>query len=181
MIITLTGKPCSGKGEVTKYLMQKYGFDKFSGGDIFRRIATERGIDVLELNRLHDTSVDKLVDDEIVRIGERDLDKNIIFDSRTAWHFIPKSFKVFLDVSEDEQAKRLLGSGRTNENINLTHEEAKKALNERWEIENKRYKELYDFDNKDQSKFDIVVDTTNLNVEEAAEKIYEAYLKYISK
>ena len=181
MIITLTGKPCSGKGEVTKYLMQKYGFDKFSGGDIYRRIATERGIDVLELNRLHDTSVDKLVDDEIVKIGERDLDKNIIFDSRTAWHFIPKSFKVFLDISEDEQAKRLLGSGRTNENTNLTHEEAKKALNERWEIENKRYKELYDFDNKDQSNFDIVVDTTNLKVEEAAEKIYQAYLKYISK
>lgn len=181
MIITLTGKPCSGKGEVTKYLMQKYGFSKFSGGDIFRRIATERGIDVLELNRLHDTSVDKLVDDEIVKIGERDLDKDIIFDSRTAWHFIPKSFKVFLDVSEDEQAKRLIGSGRTNEKTNLSLEEAKKALNERWEIENKRYKELYDFDNKDQSKFDIVVDTTNLKVEEAAEKIYEGYLKYISK
>lgn len=181
MIITLTGKPCSGKGEVTKYLMSKYGFDKFSAGDIFRRIATERGVDVLELNRMHDTSVDKLVDDEIIKIGERDLDKNIVFDSRTAWHFIPKSFKVFLDVSEDEQARRLLGSGRTNENINLSHEEAKHALKERWDIENSRYKELYDFDNRDSSKFDIVIDTTNLTVAESAEKIYEAYLKYISK
>ena len=29
---------------------------------IFRRIASERGIDVLELNRRNDTSIDKLVD-----------------------------------------------------------------------------------------------------------------------
>ena len=91
MIITMTGKPCSGKSAVIGYLMEKYGFTRFSGGDIFRRIATERGLDVLELNRVNDTSIDKLVDDEVVKIGERDLEKNIIFDSRTAWFFIPKS------------------------------------------------------------------------------------------
>ena len=119
MIITITGKPCSGKGVVTQYLIERYGFEKFSGGEIFRRIATERGIDILELNRLHDTSIDRLVDEEIVKIGERDLHKNIIFDSRTAWHFIPKSFKVFLDISSDEQARRLITSGRTTEKVRL--------------------------------------------------------------
>ena len=179
MIITITGKPCSGKSVVIAKLMEKYGFDKFSAGEIFRKIATERGIDVLELNRANDTSVDKLVDDEIVRLGKENLEKDIIFDSRTAWHFIPESFKVFLDIDSEEQAKRLLGSGRTNENINLSHEDAKKALNERWELENKRYKSLYDFDNRDMSKFDAIIDTTNLTVEETAEKIYNEYLKYI--
>ena len=63
MIITITGKPCSGKSAVIDYMTSKYGFEKFSAGAIFRRIATERGVDILELNRLCDTSIDKLVDD----------------------------------------------------------------------------------------------------------------------
>lgn len=179
MIITITGKPCSGKGVVTQYLIERYGFEKFSGGEIFRRIATERGIDILELNRLHDTSIDRLVDEEIVKIGERDLHKNIIFDSRTAWHFIPKSFKVFLDISSDEQARRLITSGRTTEKVELTQEEAEKSLNERWNLENNRYQEIYGFDNRDLNQYDLVVDTTNITIDEVGETIYREYLKYI--
>ena len=180
MIITMTGKPCSGKSVVIAYLIEKYGFEKFSAGQIFRRIATERGLDVLELNRVNDTSVDKLVDDEVTKIGQRDIDKNIIFDSRTAWHFIPKSFKVFLDVEEDEQITRLLNSGRTDEKTNLTREEARCALNERWTLENDRYKVLYNFDNRNLENYDLVIDTSNMTIEEAAEKIYEAYLNFIN-
>ena len=51
MIITITGKPCSGKGEAVAYILKNYDFTKFSGGELFRKIATERGIDILELNR----------------------------------------------------------------------------------------------------------------------------------
>ena len=181
MIITMTGKPCSGKSVVIAYLLEKYGFEKFSAGSIFRRIATERGLDVLELNRINDTSVDKLVDDEVTRIGRENIDKNIIFDSRIAWHFIPKSFKVFLDVGEEEQITRLLNSGRTDEKTDLTREQAKSALNERWTLENERYKVLYDIDNRDLSNYDIVIDTSNMTIEEAAEKIYAEYLKFIQK
>ena len=180
MIITITGKPCSGKSVVISYLIEKYGFEKFSGGEVFRRIATERGIDILELNRKQDTSIDKLVDEEITKIGERDIDKNIIFDSRTAWHFIPKSFKVFLNIDEDEQAKRLIGSGRTNEIVDLSIEDAKKSLSERWNLENERYKMLYDFDNRNMDEFDFVINTSNLSVEDVAEKIYSEYQKFIA-
>ena len=181
MIITITGKPCSGKGAVTAYLMEKYKFEKFSGGDIFRKIATERGVDILELNRLHDTSIDRLVDEEIVRIGERDIDKDIIFDSRTAWHFIPNSFKVFLDIKPEEQANRLINSGRTSEKVNLTVEEAIESMKERWNLENNRYQEIYGFDNRDLSKYDLVVDTSDMSIEDVGEVIHSAYLKYIKK
>ena len=179
MIITMTGKPCSGKSAVIGYLMEKYGFKRFSGGDIFRRIATERGLDVLELNRTNDTSIDKLVDDEIVKMGERDLEKDIIFDSRTAWFFIPKSFKVFLDIQPEEQIRRLKGSGRTTENTEISDEQAKLNLNERWNLENQRYLTLYGFTNEDTSHFDCVIDTTSNTIEEVGEKIYADYLKFV--
>lgn len=181
MIITITGKPCGGKSAVIDYLIQKYNFERFSGGAIFRRIAEERGVDILELNRLNDTSIDKLVDDEIVRLGKEKINEDIIFDSRTAWHFIPKSFKVFLDVQPKEQARRLINSGRTNEKVDMTEDEAIDYLNERWELENKRYFEIYGFDNKDPKQYDIVVDTTNIPVEEVATRIYDEYLNYVSK
>ncbi len=181
MIITITGKPCSGKSAAIAYIMDKYGFTKFSGGELFRRIATERGIDILELNRQRDISVDKLCDDEIAKIGARDLNKDIIFDSRTAWHFIPKSFKVFLDIEQDEQVRRMLGSGRTDEKIDLTPEEAKASLNERWNLENERYMSIYGINNCNPSVFDLVVDTSNLTVEEVGEKIINGYQEYVQK
>lgn len=178
MIITITGKPCSGKGATTAYIVGKYGFTKFSGGAIFRKIATERGIDILELNRKKDTSIDKLVDDEIKQIGKTRFNEDLIIDSRTAWMFIPKSFKVFLDVEEVEQVKRMKSSGRVDEIIDLPPEEAIKSLRERFALENERYMSLYGKNNEDLSSFDLVVDTTNLTVEEVGDKIMEKYKEY---
>lgn len=179
MIITITGKPCSGKGAVTGYLVENYGFKKFSAGDIFRRIASERGVDILELNRLNDTSIDHMVDDEIVKVGKEHLYDDMIFDSRTAWHFIPESFKVFIDVQPKEQARRLINSGRNTEKVDISEEEAIASLNERWELENTRYKSIYGFDNKSKENYDLVVDNTYLSIEETGKTIYEAYLKYV--
>ena len=42
--------------------------------------------------------VDKIVDDSIFKLGQTKLNENIVIDSRLAWHFIPNSFKVFIDV-----------------------------------------------------------------------------------
>lgn len=179
MIITITGKPCSGKSAVIAYLMEKYGFEKFSGGAVFRRIAAERGVDILELNRLNDTSIDKLVDDEIVKVGKEKIEENIIFDSRTAWYFIPESFKVFVDVNPDEQARRLFNSGRDQKETGDSVEDSKKALEERWNLENKRYYQIYGFDNKNPEVFDLVVDNSNLTIEETGEAIYAGYLKFL--
>ena len=179
MIITMTGKPCSGKSATIDYITKKYGFEKFSGGQIFRRIATERGIDILELNRKKDISIDKLVDDEIKDIGNKNLDNDIIFDSRTAWMFIPKSFKVFLDISTDEQVKRMKNSGRSDEIIELSAEDAVKSLQERFALENERYLMLYGKNNLDLSAYDLVVDTSNLTVEQVGEKIMEKYREYV--
>lgn len=179
MIITITGKPCSGKSATIAKLMEKQKFEKFSAGEIFRRIGAERGLDILQINQASDVfDIDKLVDDEITAIGKRDIEKDIIFDSRTAWHFIPESFKVFLDVQPIEAARRLIASGRTTENVNVSEQEAIADLESRWNIENDRYLKLYNFDNRNPKNYDIVVDTTKLSVDEVADIIYEAYLVY---
>ena len=180
MIITLTGKPCSGKGAALAKFLEKHKFEKFSAGDLFRKIGEEQGLNVLEMNQAENvTDIDKLIDDEITAMGKRDIDKDIVFDSRTAWHFIPDSFKVFLDVQPEVAAQRLINSGRTTEDVNVTLEEAMANLESRWNIENDRYLMLYNFDNRNPKNYNCVIDTTHMTVEEVADKIYSAYKEYV--
>ncbi len=179
MIITVTGKPFSGKTEVAKYISIFHGFKAYYGGQMFRQVATERGIDILELNRLKDTSIDKKVDSIFEEIGKKSLNEDIIIDSRTAWHFISGSFKVFLDVDEDIQISRMLLSKRGDEKTDLTVEDAKKSVNERWNLENERYKAFYGFDNTNPNVFDCVINDSKLTIEETAEAVYEAYQEFI--
>lgn len=179
MIITITGKPCSGKSSVIQYFAKKYNFEMIDCGQMFREVALERGIDILNLNREKDASIDKEVDTKVEKIGKERLFDDIIFGSRTGWHLIPRSFKVFIDLNLDEQARRLLGSDRNSENLNISFEQAKQDLLERWNLENERYRMIYNIDNCDQSKFDCVVDSSNLTIEETAEYIYKKYLEYL--
>lgn len=180
MIITITGKPCSGKGVASDLFEKKYNFKVLHAGEIFRSVAVERGIDILELNRLRDTSIDKMVDDKIIEIGKTEKNSNLVIDSRTAWHFIPDSFKVFIDVDSVEQVRRMKNSGRTNEIIDLSDEDALKSCNERFDLENERYKSIYGFDNTNLSAYDFVINNTNLTIEETTDAIYNAYQKFIN-
>ena len=70
------------------------------------------------------------------------------------------------------------GSGRTNEVVDLSYDETLKSCNERWNLENERYKAFYGFDNKDFSVYDFVINNSNLNIEQTAEEILKEYNKF---
>lgn len=180
MIITVTGKPCSGKGTVGKLFASSYGFEYMCTGDIFRAVSKEYGANgILEFNQDERIKkIDKEVDNRTINIGKTRLDENIILDSRLAWHFIPNSFKVFLDVGLDTAAHRLLSAKRDSEPVNnLT--EAKKLLQDRWDSENYRYQELYQIDNNNFKNYNLVITTDNKTIEEIVEEIYKNYVKFI--
>ena len=159
MHITITGKPYAGKGETTKVL-ERYGFEVVHMGELYRAVAKERGLDVVELNRLGDTTVDAMVDKKLVETAKERKNEELVFDSRIAWHFLPESYKVFLDVSSYEQAKRVMGANRDSEKKASSLEEASQMANERWDLENGRYKKLYGIDNLNSKNYNLVVDTT---------------------
>ena len=69
-------------------------------------------------------------------LGKTSINENIVVDSRLAWHFIPNSFKVFLDVDWITAGNRLIGANRETENgENL--EDAIIKLKDRWQTGNK--------------------------------------------
>ena len=147
MIITISGKPCTGKSTMAEVFVKKFGFERVYAGGIFKAIAKERNIDILELVSSGDVEkVDFEVDEKLKKIYEERLEDNILIESRTAWSFMPKAFNVFIDVSDDVMAERLFNSDRGEIERGRSIFEAKDKLMNRYNTDVERYKRLYGFD-----------------------------------
>ncbi len=162
MHITITGNLGSGKSTICKILEDKYGFEIYSTGKVQRELAREMNITTLEMNRLMcgDRKYDRMIDSATARISRENRDKNIIFDSRLAWHFVERSFKVFLSVSLEVAAKRVMMDNRGKEEKYTSLAEAKEMLAARAATEDKRYKEIYNLNYFDFSNYNMVLDST---------------------
>lgn len=179
MIITVTGKPCSGKGTVCKLFAKEKNFEYLSTGDMFRKLGQELGLDILSFQQSNNVSkADQLIDTQIEELGKARINDDIIIDSRLAWHFIPNSFKVFIDVSIDVASKRLLESNRDSEKVDSL-EQAKTKLIDRWNVENDRYTKIYNTNNLNHENYHLVINSDNLTPNEVVEKIYTAYENFI--
>lgn len=163
MHITLTGNLGSGKSTICKILEEKYGFEIYSTGAVQRKLAKEFGLSVLEMNKLmcSDHKYDHLIDDTTAKISRENRDKNIVFDSRLAWNFVEKSYKVFLTVSLDEAARRVYNdSTRGAVESYKDIDECRAKLKERAENENARYADIYGLYYYDFSHYNLILDSS---------------------
>jgi cytidylate kinase len=163
MHITITGNLGSGKSTVCKLLNEKYQFEIYSTGKVQRELAQQMNMTTLELNQLmcSDKKYDKMIDDETARISRENRDKDIIFDSRLAWHFVEKSFKVFVSVSLNVAAERVMNDQKRGSVEQYSSiEEAKKLLAERAATECVRYKDIYNLSYMDFSNYNLIIDST---------------------
>ena len=177
MFITITGELGSGKTTVARILNQEYGFDFYSTGSIQREIAKEKGITTLELNQLMSNDVnniyDKMIDDKTVEISRKNAGKDLVFDSRMAWHFVERSFKVYVTVDPYMAAQRVIRAGRGVEEQYGSFEEAAESLRKRKQLEDSRFAEIYSVRTTDFSNYDLIVDSTFITPEELADIILE--------
>lgn len=179
MIITLSGKPCTGKSTAAEIFVKKYGFERIYAGAIFKSVAREMGIDITELVASDKiVEVDYKVDGELKNVYETRFDENLLIESRTAFSFMPKAFNVFIDVEDNEMARRLFNSDRPANERGKTLKEAKEKVLSRFNSDAERYKKIYGIDINDLSKYNAVIDNTNLTAEETADKIYEEYVRF---
>ena len=125
--------------------------------------------------------VDNYIDTAIVakNKGISD-DKNVIFDSRLAWHFLPETFKIFIIVSPYEAALRTYLTRSSKDETYTSVEEAMNKLIERRVVENRRYKAIYEVNCEDLRNYDVVIDTSFISPKEAAEIIMDCYNKKVT-
>jgi len=181
MIITITGKPCSGKGTVSKLFCKKYNFELKSIGDMMRQIALDHGYQTIldfqqNYKKMHE--IDNMVDEQTANFGKQNINKDVVFDSRLAWYFIPGSFKVFIDVSWNTAGNRLMLANREHEKAE-SEEQAVKLLKARWQAENDRYTHLYNTNNLNPKNYNIIINSDNKTPEEIADEIYLEYKKFM--
>lgn len=161
MHITLTGNLGSGKSTISKIMSSKYGYEIYSTGKIQRQLAAERGLSVLEMNKLmeSDHSFDNIIDDTTRKLSIEH-SEDLFFDSRLAWHFAVNSFKVFLSVNINEAARRVYNDNRGEVEKYSSVNDAKNNLIERASVEDERYRDIYGIDYFNLNNYNLVLDST---------------------
>ncbi len=183
-IITIAGRPGSGKSTTSKYVASHLGYQHFSSGDLFRAIAREHNIDLLQANLTaeQESEIDRIVDSRLQDIGKTE--DQLVVDSRLAWHWMPDSFKVYLDLDLATAAERILKNVDSNridsEYIPSSASEYAAILQERLDSEIRRYKNLYDVNPYDTSHYDLIVDSAANNPDQIRDIIVEKYAVWIA-
>jgi len=176
MIISFTGDPGSGKSTLGKMLAEKLHFERYYIGQIRRDMAKKKGMTLAQYNEYGEKNpeTDKEVDDYQKNLGETDDD--FIIEGRTSWFLIPQSIKIYVSVDPKEGARRIFSEiqheNERNEGTKAVSIDDVIALNEqRKKSDDFRYKKYYGKDCFDHDNFDFVLDTTNLTIEEAFDKL----------
>ena len=180
MIITISGPAGSGKSTIAKMLAEKLGWPRYYMGGLRRDKARERGLTLEEYNKLGETdpSTDLEIDEYQRELGKTK--DNFIIEGRTSWYFIPSSIKVYIDVEEEEGAKRIFISlnkeAETRNEANSLHSEEDVLENNRKRRASDimRYEKYYNIDVYNKKNYDIVINTTNKDIKTVFFELEEA-------
>ena len=181
-IITISGDLASGKSTVTDILKNKLGYEIYRNGEYVRSLAKEMNMDITTFNKYIEChpEIDRNIELSASKYAE-DHD-NLIVDARLGWYSIPYSFKIYLKVDIDCSAKRAFNDPRRKSTEAFgSIEEQKEDIIKRYNSENERFFKLYGVHKEDMSNYDLVVDTTNLTIDEVVDNILNNYNNWLNK
>lgn len=167
LVITIDGASGAGKGTLARHIAELLDISYYSAGDFFRNIADEKGMTVEELSEKADKETDIEVDR---RTLEKGLKENCIIESRIASWILGgySDFKIHITADPEERAKRILQDleNRDSEEGGSNLQEAKEKIQKRDRNNDRRYQEYYGIDTSDLEIYDLMIDNTDLNIEE---------------
>jgi cytidylate kinase len=176
IVICIAGLTASGKSTVARRLADKFGLRYYSGGAALKELAFKMGYKAYDRGwwetaegmrffeqRLRDARFDKQVDAELLKAAEQG---NVVLDSWTMPWLSKVGFKIWIEVSAEERARRLARRDK------VSVEEAEKVLSEKDDKTKLVYEQLYGFKlGEDYSPFDLVLDTERLSSDETFETL----------
>lgn len=183
-IITISGKPGSGKSSTADIVAELLGYTRHSSGDMVRQILADKGMSLAEYNERakNDHALDDAVDDRLRALRTK---KDIVVDSRLGFYWIPESFKVYLDLDIEVATVRIYTDAVSNATRSGTGEgiaslsEVTRQVRTRMEGERARFRALYHVDPYDMSHFDLIVDTSRHSPQTVALTVYDSYRKWL--
>lgn len=183
-IITLSGKPGSGKSSTADKVAELLGYTRHSSGDMVRRFLKQNRMTLEEYNsRAEDNhELDASIDEQLRTLREQD---DIIVDSRLGFYWIPESFKVYLDLDLDVATARIFKDAVDNKNrsdvgtSSTSLQEVSRQVKERMLNEQRRFRQMYGVDPYDKSHFDLIIDTSRHNPHSVAVAVFDAYKEWL--
>jgi cytidylate kinase len=183
-IITLSGKPGSGKSSTADRVAEMLGYTRYSSGDFVRSITHKQNITLSEYNKRAESKpeIDHHIDEELRKLRDH---QDIIIDSRLGFYWIPESFKVYLDLNSEVAIARIFKDA----NQNLLRSESGEGsasmndvidqVEERMRSERTRFKKLYGINPYSIEHFDLVIDTAQHSPQTVALTIFDTYKKWL--
>jgi cytidylate kinase len=183
-IISISGKPGSGKSSTADKVAELLSYTRHSSGDMVRTILEKKKMTLAEYNTRAETNhnLDAEVDEQLRQLRDK---KDIVVDSRLGFYWIPESFKVYLDLDIDIATVRIFkdsvsNSMRNSENGGAASLDAvSKQVRSRMLNEQSRFRKLYGVDPYDNTHFDFVIDTSRQNPQSVAIAVFDAYKKWL--
>ena len=161
MLITVSGPAGGGKSTFAAALAEALEYDHVSGGDIFREMAAERDLSLVEFNKLaeEDDQIDRDLDRRLRDIAAESDD--LVLESRLAGWMAGDhaDLRIWLTAPLSIRAERI--ADREDKSV----EAARAETTERADSEALRYEEYYDIDIEDLSIYDLVLNTARWDPE----------------
>lgn len=175
LVIAVSGLHGSGKSTQARRLAAAFGLRYFSAGIMFREMAEERGVSLLEFTRMaeEDEEIDRLVDERTRHEAER---RGVVLDGvLSGWMAGDLAdLKFFLSTPDEARFRRIgLRDG-------LSLEEARRGTLERDRRERERFKSFYNIDIDNLTIYDLVLNTELFNPDATARILKQLVEEYLA-
>jgi len=183
-IITLSGKPGSGKSSTADRVAEILGYTRHSSGDMVRRVLQRNHMTLEQYNNKaeDDHDLDDQIDEELRALRDTN---DIIVDSRLGFYWLPESFKVYLDLDIEVATARIYKDISSNpgragtESSDTSLSGVAREVAGRMVAEQQRFRKLYGVDPYDKSHFDLIIDTSRHNPHSVAVAVFDSYKQWL--
>ena len=166
MIITIGGLAGTGTTTLSEVLSEKLDVPYISAGFVFREMAAERGMSVLEFSEFAEGNdeIDKEIDRRQAEKAKSS--DNLILEGRLSAFFVENAdLRVWLMTPFDVRSQRI--SQREDKSVDVANNE----IIIREESEALRYKEIHDIDINQMDIYDLIINTDSFDPESISEII----------
>ena len=112
-IITISGKPGSGKSSTADKVAELLNYTRYSSGDMVRNMLAREHLTLAEYNKqaTDDHALDERIDMFLRNLRTKN---DVVIDSRLGFYWIPESFKVYLDLDMQVATVRIFKDAMSN-------------------------------------------------------------------
>ena len=165
MIITLGGLAGTGTTTTAELLSEKLDIPYISAGYVFRQMASERGMSVLEFSEFAEGNddIDKEIDKRQAELAKSADD--LIVEGRLSAYFVEADLKLWLVTPFDVRSQRI--AERESKSVDVASEE----IIVREESEALRYMDIHNIDISNMDIYDLIINTGTFDPEKVSEII----------